>query len=1059
MTEETMESCLDPETLAAFAEGKLERNEIAKVIAHLRTCPECTRDVEEANAAAVTPPFRLPLRWLAVAASVAIALTALLLIRHRSDRASDPMSRLMALVPRDSRPAETRLVSFDWAPYRGSMRAESQPQDAKRLRIAGAAGDAVERADVDPSAGAQRAAGVALLIIGEPESALERLHKASEREPANAVVWSDLAAAEYAAAVRLDRASLFPEALAAADRAIALRGDLSEALFNRALILERLGLPAQARQAWQRYLEIDSASAWAVEGREHLRRLPATTGDSLFRRDQPRLEQAAIAGDRATVAALVLRYPQQARTFAEAEYLGRWGEALQRGDAAEANRMLAIASAIGDALAGGSGEELLSRAVRSIGANPSPVAAAHVLYRRGRIAYSRHALAESEPDLRRAAEMFASAGDPMALVARYFAASTRFDQNDLAGARRELEALRIEADRMPRFAALGAQIRWELALCRMEDDDWSGAISPLLEAESAFRRLGERANLGFIEVLLGDAYLCVGSPDEGWAARVRAFETLSIENRGDRLPAALGGAIFIELRNGRFDAARSLLRVERSVLRDSGNDHLLTLALVREAILNAQLGDENVAWSDVREATAVAARLNDPALRARSAADVALAKGAVLLRRDPGGARLSLDHAIDAYVRSEASPFLAECYLLRARAALAMNDRMSARQDLDQGIDAYERHRIRFADSVTGTLVQDAGPELYRESIRLAGDNAAEAFNGAERFFAQIVPESDPSSPDVSELQRRLAGTGDMVLELVVLPEQIVEVSITADDAVVERPARPSGNLRDLGETALYDLLIRPSERQLERSGRLIVVADPLLDGIPIAALYDSIEKRRLVERLAVAMAPSAGALRPAPRAIARSVVTVRVTESGEAPLPAAGDEVREIAGFYPRARELGKSTFRAFVAAAANSGVVHVAGHTVKQDRTGESVLVFDGGERVSWREAASASIAGSPVIVLAACETLRSPPNPFARSLSLGSGFIAGGAGDVIGTLAPIPDNDARTIFDNVHRHLAEGHGASEALRLAQIEAIAAETAGNRIAWRAVALLTHQL
>ena len=37
--------CLDPETLAAFAEGRLRRQEIAAVLAHLRHCPACTKDV------------------------------------------------------------------------------------------------------------------------------------------------------------------------------------------------------------------------------------------------------------------------------------------------------------------------------------------------------------------------------------------------------------------------------------------------------------------------------------------------------------------------------------------------------------------------------------------------------------------------------------------------------------------------------------------------------------------------------------------------------------------------------------------------------------------------------------------------------------------------------------------------------------------------------------------------------------------------------------------------------------------------------------------------------
>jgi len=157
--------------------------------------------------------------------------------------------------------------------------------------------------------------------------------------------------------------------------------------------------------------------------------------------------------------------------------------------------------------------------------------------------------------------------------------------------------------------------------------------------------------------------------------------------------------------------------------------------------------------------------------------------------------------------------------------------------------------------------------------------------------------------------------------------------------------------------------------------------------------------------------------------------------------------------------REVRDAVTRKKRGAAARADVVHIAGHTEPQERTGEAVLVFAPEERVSWRKAAAASIRGAPTLVLAACETLRSPQTPRLRSLSLGAGFLAAGAGEVIGTLAPIPDNDAQTIFSSVHRHLAAGHDAAEALRLAQLEAIAAERQGHRSAWRSVALLTSRI
>jgi len=209
------------------------------------------------------------------------------------------------------------------------------------------------------------------------------------RESNDPKVWSDLAAARYAAASQLGRASLYPTALAAADSALRVDPSLPEALFDRALILERLGLTDEAKRAWQRYLQIDPSSPWAAEARSHLAELPASTHSSQFEHDRPLLERAAERGDAADVRRYVDAHRERARAYAEGEYLPRWGEAVQRNDAREAARWLSIARSIGNALFEISGEALLRDGVRAIdGASPAEqrvIAAAHVLYRDGRV--------------------------------------------------------------------------------------------------------------------------------------------------------------------------------------------------------------------------------------------------------------------------------------------------------------------------------------------------------------------------------------------------------------------------------------------------------------------------------------------------------------------------------------------------------------------------------------------------------------------------------------------------------------------------------------------------
>lgn len=1044
-------ACLDEETLAAFADGRLKRSEMPAVLEHLRICPRCMSALETANEVLGAKEAR-PFRWwwaAAAAAAIAAMLIAVPLVR----RDDSLLARIVKLAPEQGRTVETRLTAFPWAPYRGPMRAGDAAEDARRLQLAGAAGDAVARANADPSADAQWTAGIALLLVDQPENALKRLRGAAEREPANAAIWSDLAAALDGAAARLERPSLLAEALAAADRALALDPAHAGALFNRALILEHLGLAGEARKAWDRYLAVDPSSPWATEARERLRRLPASNGDARFRAEQADLRRAVT---------LAAEFPQQSRAYAEGIYLGHWG---QSGDTAS----LDAARAIGDALAKKSGESLLRDSVRAIdasaGAAREQLAAAHALYLHGRTALSgQHAVA-AERDLRKAAALFDAAGSPMARVARYFAACARFEADDAGGARRELEQLLAESAAHPGHASLRAQIGWQLATVAMADADWAGALQRLEESERLFRRLGERYHLGFIRGMQSTAMGCLGRAEEAWAARIESFRWIDAEGYGDRLPVTLGGAARMELHAGRLESARAFLRLEVEAVRDTKNQALLTNALVRETLLQVQLDDHAAAARAAREAMRAAASLSGPA-RELAVADASLATGAAALHGDASAARRALTSAIDFYRTSQRAVFLPQAHLLRARAELRGGDSGAALRDLAEGMDVLERHRLRLAGPLVGADILDAGVALGREAIRLhleTGDVAG-AFREAERRNLRAgAATGSPVTLDV--LQRRLAGTATAVLVLSVLPGEAVAIAVTErtiataraplDESTLDARVRGAGEGRIEDAEALYDALVRPSSEPLSAARRLIVVADPLLRSVPYAALYDRAAKRYLLEALPVAVAESASTLvREDDRGRPQSIVAVLLPAAGRAGLPDATLEVSSLQTLYPRSVALtgAQATFPAVLAAARDADVVHIAGHTSRPPGGAAPALPFASGETVSWKDIASAHFARAPrVVVLAACDTLQNP--------SLGGGFLAAGAAAVIGTLAPVPDRDAQELFGAVHRYLASGLPAADALREAQLDALRTESSTQRTAWRALALLTRHV
>lgn len=1063
--------CLSDETLAAFAEGTVDAKTRAAVLAHIETCSECMSAVLSATAhfdeeRDVIAPRRLPVGWLAVAAMLLVIVGAAMLVHRR-----DPLAGLVAVAPHSARVVEPRLSGgFAWAAYAGSDRAASEKVSAEQLKVAGVAGELIERAESHHDVDAQHAAGVAMVMVGKPADAIATL-EAAVAQKENAAALSDLAAARYAAASQLGRASLYPMALAAADRALAIEPNLAEALFNRALILERMGVTAEARAAWERYLRVDPSSQWATEARAHLADLPAASHASAFERDRPLLESAAEHGDADAVHRYVAANRDRARAFAEAEYLGRWAEAHQHHDETDAARWLTIARNIGSALVSVSGESLVNDAVLAIDhasdSDRESIAEAHLFYRSGRIAYSRGQRGVAEEALLRSAALFEGAHDPMSLAARYYAASARLARSDTAGARANLEYSRIAADTHPAYISLGAHVRWELGRALMLEYDWSRAAQVLTDGASMFHRSGERGSEAFVETMLAEALSAVGRDDDAWLARMRAFAALSAEGEAAMLATTLDSAMRAELGSGAADAALSLSALELSASREGGRPEVVMDALVNRSMLESMNGHSAAATETSRQAAQLADGTSDAGLRARRGADVAVAKGAALASSDPRAAMEPLTRAIDFYATHDLPFALPEPLLIRARCAARAGDAAAAMTDLERGMAIVEEHPSTVGGVAIGTGVLDAEHALFTDAIRMSLDRgelpAAFAFAERSRGGAITIP----------ELQRRLSGSGMVVIELVALRDELVIFAISEHDAAVARERGSIATLASLapqtlsesGTTAaatLYDRMIRPVDALVSTARAVVVIPDRELLRVPFAALYDRQQHRYLVDRFSVSIASSAASLqREDERRGVVSLAAIALPSGGVSmALPEAEREVREVAALYPQSQSIAAdgATFAALQHAVASADVVHIAGHTAEQPGGGEQALLLAGTpQRVSWQTIAAAPQTRRGVVVLAACETLLPPASSGTRAISLGAAFGVAGARDVVGTLAPIGDRDARMLFGSLHRQLATGVCPAQALRVAQREAINQNS--GRHSWRAVAVLTRRI
>jgi CHAT domain-containing protein len=262
-------ACLSPEALAAFVAGNLSGKELDRAQKHVSSgCIECLlvmRDAAKVDRDGLSeiekhaaPRFRSPW-WLAAAAASVIGIIGLSVVM----RPRDDLRTLVAAASTTSRKIEPRLGGFEYSPLVSTQRGE-QPLDPGSMKLIGVAGSVLERTKN------QHTAAVAQLLAGGTRGAVALLQRVAPRAE-SARVWSDLAAATYTDAVeRGGDPARFTSALDAADHALRLDDRCPEALFNRALILERLGMDREACDAWERYLAIDTRSAWRREAQRHL---------------------------------------------------------------------------------------------------------------------------------------------------------------------------------------------------------------------------------------------------------------------------------------------------------------------------------------------------------------------------------------------------------------------------------------------------------------------------------------------------------------------------------------------------------------------------------------------------------------------------------------------------------------------------------------------------------------------------------------------------------------------------------------------------------------------
>jgi tetratricopeptide (TPR) repeat protein len=104
----------------------------------------------------------------------------------------------------------------------------------------------------------------------DPDTAISTLQRALERKPDAPGLTADLGMAYALRAEVSNRNIDYGYAIEYLGRSLKARPDDSVAIFNRAIVYERMLLYEDAIRDWRRYLELDPSGPWREEAQQRL---------------------------------------------------------------------------------------------------------------------------------------------------------------------------------------------------------------------------------------------------------------------------------------------------------------------------------------------------------------------------------------------------------------------------------------------------------------------------------------------------------------------------------------------------------------------------------------------------------------------------------------------------------------------------------------------------------------------------------------------------------------------------------------------------------------------
>jgi len=1047
------------------------------------------------------------------AAAFAVLLIAVVLsaIYFSGRNNPDELAELRSIYQK-SRPTETRISEFGYAPLT-QLRGAPEPGDQRRLRrIENNLSDATEKS---PNAKTHHALGVFYLTQQKYPDAIKEFESALKFADKNAQIHNDLGSAHFELAKtgpKEKRLEELAQSLEEFTKATELDGNLLEALFNKSLALQEMGtMPRQAKESWTLYLQKDSSSPWAEEARKNLSRIQAD--QTLFKSDEKVLSDFLTAfrsHDEARAQKIHNETKGLLRGVTVPLQLShRYLLSKQRGNEAEAKESLEALTSIGQYELTKTGDSFffeLANFYASVGAEKiqgllqaqDDVASAQLLIS--------HDIAQALSQFEKSRDLFAQLGDACeAAIAENWAVQLLRDLGKVTESRPRWATIIAQAETRKFIILLPPAYYW-LGMADYSQGRFSESARNLKTA----LRHAEAGNNAF-EVQHAQQSIAVNYSKLGelepalfYAGKMLADRGLYYQGKTQCLRDK-GALADLSLKLGFFSTSLSLSNEALSLAQEISPDGVQFNDSLRHIVrAAAESKDFPSALKYANDSMQIALSRKDSAENTGTKAEIYRLLADI--KRQAENCREALtdyDQALELY-RSlpelSVSSYQIHKGKLLCFQQLNEQDEFAAELKTVRELAEEYRHSIREDSSRQAFFEneQDVFDAAIENAIR--EHNSREAFAFVEESQARSLLEFVASTKSIAEVESDFAAVAHplslpeiqarlpeqvQLVQYAVLPDRLaiwvvsrtgfdfVEKQITAGElerkidayqvAIVGKGL--AADIRQAGQE-LYGLLIPPN---LPSGNLLCLVPDKSLHQLAFATLVSPAGKY-LLEDYALFYAPSASVLvlasenaRRKEQVTNESVLSIgnpdfdREDNPNLPDLQDAETEAKVIAAGYPKSLPLlrGDATRDRFLNNFAKVEVVHFAGHFVpnRQSPGNSKLLLADGDLRSS--ELGAYKLPRAKLVVLSACETGLERYNKSEGAIGIARTLLALGAPVVVASQWKVDSEPTKDLMIAFHRNRKQNRMTSaESLRRAQLEAMSRTETNAPFYWAAFSL-----